>query len=90
MDAIKSAITLESAVQGQYIHPLQYVLATVIDNSVCLPEKVASCFTVASARILKQATIFILIGKNEATALMDTGSSGSFISYDYTNNIIKK
>ena len=41
-------------------------LATVINNSICLPEKVTSSFSVvSSARMLKQTTIFVLIGKKK-------------------------
>lgn len=33
--------------------------------------------------LLKQATVYVMIGKNEATTLMDTGSYGFIISLDY-------
>ena len=40
--------------------------------------------TFASLGSTKQATLYVLVGKNGAsTALMDTGSSGSFISLGY-------
>ena len=40
--------------------------------------------TSASLGFLKQAALYVLVGENGArTALMDTGSSGSFISLGY-------
>ena len=43
--------------------------------------------TSASLGSLKQAALYVLVGKNGAgTALMDMGSSGSFISLSYVRN----
>ena len=58
-------------------------LATIMNNTMCTPETIISNSTVASSSSSQQATIYVLIEENEATALMDTDSCGSFISLDY-------
>lgn len=62
--------------------PKFFWLIKLLASSPTVSVTLATTFP-TSSELLKLSTVFILISNKEVTSLVDIGSIGSFIAYDY-------